>query len=155
DVPTLRPLHEATVAEAFHEAVASAVTPIVLTPEQEDAWRADLAHAPNAPLGSDPIALLGGNQDVWLASCGGFYASPHGNPGSPCPVPFWGCLDCSNAVITARKLTAILGFLAFVEDQRQGLSAAAWAAKFGRGRLGRGSNMRSGSGGTKYPASRG
>jgi len=132
DVPALRPLHEATVAEAFQEAVASAVTPIVLTPEQEDAWRADPAHAPNAPLGSDPIALLGGDQDVWLASCGGFYASPHGDPGSPCPVPFWGCLDCSNAVITARKLPAILGFLAFVEDQRQGLSAAAWAAKFGR-----------------------
>jgi hypothetical protein len=41
DVPALRPLHEATVAEAFREAVTSAAMPIVLTPEQEDAWRAD------------------------------------------------------------------------------------------------------------------
>ena len=35
DVPALRPLHEATVAEAFEEAVTAALTPIVLTPEQE------------------------------------------------------------------------------------------------------------------------
>jgi len=52
--------------------------------------------------------------------------------GSPCPTPFWGCLDCSNAVITARKLPAILAFLAFIEEQRSGLSAGDWAAKFGR-----------------------
>jgi len=32
------------------------------------------------------------------------YASPHGEIGSPCPLPFWGCLECSNAVITARKI---------------------------------------------------
>jgi hypothetical protein len=49
-------------------------------------------------------------------------------PVPPCPTPFWGCLDCRNAVITARKLPAILAFLSFVDDQRAGLSA---------GRLGR------------------
>lgn len=132
DVPTLRPLHEATVADAFQNAVASAVTPIVLIPEQEAAWRADPAHAPNAPAGSDPVTLLDGEQDVWLASCAGFYASPHGPIGSPCPLPFWGCLECPNAVITARKLPAILSFLDFVEDQRRALHAGDWAVKFGR-----------------------
>jgi hypothetical protein len=132
DVPALRPLHEATIAEALEDAVTSALTPVVLTPVQEDAWRADPISAPGAPAGSDPIALLDGKQDVWLASCGGFYASPYGEPGSPCPIPFWGCLECSNAVITARKLPAILSFLGFVEGQRQALSAGDWAAKFGR-----------------------
>jgi hypothetical protein len=132
DVPALRPLHEATVAEAFEDAVKSARTPLVLTPDQEDVWRADPTSVPNAPVGSDPIALLNGDQDVWLASCGGFYTSPHGEPGSPCPVPFWGCLECSNAVITARKLPAILSFLDFIEEQRQTLPAGDWAVKFER-----------------------
>lgn len=132
DVPALRPLHEATVAEAFREVVASAVTPTVLSPEQEAAWRADSAQAPNLPAGADPSYLLGGEQDVWLASCAGFYVSPHGPAGAPCPLPFWGCLECPNAVITARKLPAILAFLDFIEDQRRALHAGDWAVKFGR-----------------------
>jgi hypothetical protein len=53
-------------------------------------------------------------------------------PVSPCPTPFWGCLDCRNAVITARKLPAILAFLSFVDDQRSRPEGQAeWAAKFG------------------------
>jgi len=132
DISALRPLHEATVAEALEDAVTAALTPIVLTPEQERHWRANPTGALNVPVGNDPIALLDGEQDVWLASCGGFYASPHGEIGSPCPLPFWGCLECSNAVITARKLPAILAFLDFIEDQRPALSSGDWAVKFGR-----------------------
>jgi hypothetical protein len=132
DVLALRPLHEATVAEAFREAVTLAAMPIVLTPEQEEAWRADPGHAAEVPGGADPAALLDGEQDIWLASCAGFYASPHGSPGAPCPLPFWGCLECPNAVITARKLPAIVSFLDFIEDQRRALPAGDWAVKFGR-----------------------
>jgi hypothetical protein len=132
DVPALRPLHEAAVADAFEEVVASALAPIVLTLEQENAWRSDPAGASGVPAGSDPIALLDGQQDVWLASCGGFFSSPYGKPGSPCPLPFWGCLECSNAVITTRKLPAILSFLDFIEDQRKALTAGHWMSKFGR-----------------------
>jgi hypothetical protein len=76
--------------------------------------------------------LLDGEQDVWLAACAGFHNSPFAEAGSPCAQPFWGCLDCSNAVITVRKLPAILAFLAFVEEQRLSLPATDWAAKFGR-----------------------
>jgi hypothetical protein len=76
--------------------------------------------------------VLDGEQDVWLAACAGFHSSPFAEPGSPCAQPFWGCLDCPNAVITARKLPAILAFLAFVEEQRCSLPASDWAAKFGR-----------------------
>src|SRR3546814_15725816 len=43
-----------------------------------------------------------------------------------------GCLACPNAVITARKLPAILAFLVVVEEQRLSLPATDWAAKFGR-----------------------
>ncbi|MFX7961235.1 hypothetical protein ABTK60_20310, partial [Acinetobacter baumannii] len=76
-------------------------------------------------------ALLDGDQDVWLAACAGFQNSPFAEAGSPCPQPFWGCLECRNAVITARKLPAILAFLDFIEGERAGLSAADWSIKFG------------------------
>lgn len=131
DIPSLRPLHEAAVADAFEEVVAAARAPTVLSPEQEADWRATPEHA-NGIVEPDAVApLLDGDQDVWLASCAGFYASPHGEPGAPCPQPFWGCFDCGNAVITARKLPAILAFLAFIEAEREGLAAPDWQAKFG------------------------
>ena len=57
-------------------------------------------------------ALLGGEQDVWLSSCRDFFDSPFGTPGAACPTPFWACLGCANAVITTRKLPALLSFLA-------------------------------------------
>jgi hypothetical protein len=47
-------------------------------------------------------------------------------------VPFWGCLDCSNAVITSRKLPSLIAFLSFMVAQRESLHAMDWAAKFGR-----------------------
>ena len=130
DIPSLKPLHEATIADALHEAVKAAHTPIVLTPREEASWR----RYPHRAEVVEPKVVgpfLDGKQDVWLASCRNFYASPFGKPDAPCPQPFWGCLDCGNAVITARKLPAILGFLTFVETQRQSLSPGDWQAKFG------------------------
>jgi hypothetical protein len=130
DLPSLQPLHEAAVADAFTEAV-SATDPIILPPDEEARWR----NAPEAvevlAQSTDVPGLLDGEQDVWLASCSGFHNSPFGEAGSPCPQPFWGCLDCRNAVITARKLPAILAFLNFIEGERAGLSAADWDIKFG------------------------
>lgn len=131
DLPSLRPLHEETIAAALEEAVGVAARPRVLDSAEEAVWRVDPAAAEPLARG-DVGALLSGEQDVWLASCAGFYASPFGSAGEPCSTPFWGCLECPNAVITTRKLPAILGFLAFVEGQRAGLAAGDWAAKFGR-----------------------
>jgi hypothetical protein len=130
DLPSLRPLHEAAAAAAFTEA-AGVAAPMVLPPAAEAAWRA----APEAAGGVAPAvvpALLDGDRDVWLAACAGFSDSPHGEAGAPCPQPFWGCIDCGNAVITERKLPAILAFLSFIEAERSGLTAADWGLKFGR-----------------------
>ena len=124
DLPSLRGIHEAAVADALTEAVAAAA-PVVLTPEQE-------MTGPDDFLATHNSVLQDGDQDVWLASCSGFYASPFGAAGSPCSHPFWGCLECGNAVITARKLPAILGFLAFIETERAGMTADDWRLKFGR-----------------------
>ncbi|BBB11093.1 hypothetical protein [Sphingopyxis sp. FD7] len=131
DLPSLRPLHEAAIADAFREAVAAAM-PTVLPPAAEQALReAPEQAAPLMP--PDTVGpLLDGEQDVWLAACAGFHSSPFAEAGSPCAQPFWGCLDCPNAVITARKLPGILAFLTFVEEQRRSLPASDWAAKFGR-----------------------
>jgi hypothetical protein len=131
DLPSLRPLHETAVADAFRAAVAAAI-PTVLPPTAEQALR-EAPEQATPLMPSDTVGpLLDGEQDVWLAACAGFHNSPFAEAGSPCAQPFWGCLDCPNAVITARKLPAILAFLAFVEEQRLSLSATDWAAKFGR-----------------------
>ena len=131
DLPSLRPLHEAAVADAFRAAVAAAM-PTVLPPTAEQALR-EAPEQVASLMSADTVGpVLDGEQDVWLAACAGFHSSPFAEPGSPCAQPFWGCLDCPNAVITARKLPAILAFLAFVEEQRCSLPASDWAAKFGR-----------------------
>lgn len=128
DIPSLRPLHEATIADAFLE-VVTAAAPIILTPADEESWRQCDA-APEEHEERDGI--LRGEQDVWLAACSGFDRSPFGAQGAPCPQPFWGYLECRNAVITVRKLPAIIAFQRFIEEQRASLSASDWAMKFGR-----------------------
>ncbi|MFI8266640.1 hypothetical protein [Streptomyces sp. NPDC085665] len=40
-------------------------------------------------------------------------------------------LECPNAVFTIRHLPSILGFLDFVERQREELTAPAWQARYG------------------------
>jgi hypothetical protein len=80
----------------------------------------------------DVRRLLSGKQDVWLASCAGFTNSPFAAEGEPCPEPFWGCLECRNAVITARKLPAIIAFLDFIVARRAEMTEADWWLKFGR-----------------------
>tara|TARA_R110000751_G_C13785846_1_gene481543 strand:- start:1054 stop:2880 length:1827 start_codon:yes stop_codon:yes gene_type:complete len=135
DIPALRPIHEATIAEALMDAVEDALQPTVLTPEAEaNVLAAPSSAQPGFPEGmaTDASALLAGEQDVWLASCSGFYSSPFANSGEACPVPFWGCLECRNGVITTRKLPALMAFLDFVVDQRKVLSEADWQVKFGR-----------------------
>jgi hypothetical protein len=103
-----------------------------VTPENEDIARKD----PAALQLSVPVAevrrMLSGKQDVWLASCGGFHKSPFSAEGEPCPEPFWGCLECRNAVITARKLPAIIAFLDFIVARRAAMAEADWWPKFGR-----------------------
>jgi len=133
DIPALRPIHEATIAEAMKDAVDDALRPTVLTPEAEAAVLATPPAQPGFPDGvtTDAPALLSGEQDVWLASCSGFYSSPFAKSGEACPVPFWGCLECRNGVITSRKLPALMAFLDFVVDQRKVMTKADWQAKFG------------------------
>ena len=119
-IEALRPFHEAAVERALIEAVAAGRSCTVLTAEEEEVLAADPALAATI-LGIAPAqvqAFLGGEQDVWLSSCRDFFDSPFGTPGSACPTPFWACLGCTNAVITTRKLPALLSFLAHMLEAR-------------------------------------
>ena len=132
DIPALRHVHEQTLAAAFQDALDAALQPRIVPPKLETEIRGTLDIA-GLPVPSGKVrALLDGEQDVWLASCGGFYSSPFGTAGDACPTPFWGCLDCRNAVITARKLPALIAFQSFMREQRAALTADDWAMKFGR-----------------------
>jgi hypothetical protein len=132
DLPSLRHLHEKAVADGLNDALASALQPRIVTPEEEA-----IAHrAPSKLQLSVPAAearrVLSGKNDVWLASCSGFLNSPFAAAGEPCSQPFWGCLECRNAVITARKLPAVIAFLDFVVARRAEMAETDWSAKFGR-----------------------
>ncbi len=91
DIPALRHIHEVTIADAMGDALDVALRSCVLTPDEEAAIRVDPDHATGLPVsGAAAVtALFSGEQDVWLASCGGFYASPFGTEGEACPSPFW------------------------------------------------------------------
>jgi len=136
DIPALRPLHEAAVVAAIEDAMRATelAEPRIIDPVQEARIRAggDGDECP-AALGTEDVgSALDGGQDVWLAGCANFHDSPFGRPGEACPSPFWACLECRNAVITARKLPALIAFETFMAEQREALSLADWEARFGR-----------------------
>lgn len=132
DLPSLRHLHQQAVADGLNDALASALQPRILTPDDEATARKN----PESLQLPAPVAevrrALGGRQDVWLAACSSFHKSPFAAEGEPCSEPFWGCLDCRNAVITARKLPAIIAFLDFIVARRAETAEADWWPKFGR-----------------------
>lgn len=130
DIPALRHLHEQTIVEALTDAMAPALQPLIVLPEDETRLRisTDVTAMPVPP--EKISSLLDGEQDLWLAACGNFRASPFGQQGEACPTPFWGCLECPNAVITARKLPALIAFQTFMEAQRRALPPADWSDKF-------------------------
>lgn len=133
DLPSLRRLHEQAVADGLNDALTSALGPLVLTPDDETAVRRKDPASLQLPISiSAARRVLSGKQDIWLASCAGFDKSPFAAQGAPCPQPFWGCLECRNAVITARKLPAIIAFLEFIVARRAEMAEADWGSKFGR-----------------------
>ncbi|MCA6090626.1 hypothetical protein LE181_00315 [Streptomyces sp. SCA3-4] len=134
DIPSLRDLHEQAVADGLQDALDDAQSPTILTPEEEERLSqqpeggVDILGIPAAQVSP----LLSGESDLWLSACRRFFDSPFGIKGKPCPVSFFACLGCSNAVITRRKLPAILAFLNHIESERVKTPSAEWAARFGK-----------------------
>jgi hypothetical protein len=121
DIPALRHVHEGAVADGLAEGLAEALQLRVLSPAEEQLLARDPQQAPEV-AGIEPAQaglLLAGELDLWLSACRDFTGSPFAAPGKPCPVAFWSCPDCPNAIITSRKLPAILAFLDHIESQRE------------------------------------
>lgn len=131
DIPALRHVHEQALSEAFRDALDAALRPTIVLPEEEADEAGSATGVTSARMDVADVAVKD-EQDLWLAICGGFYESPFGSSGDACPTPFWGCLECSNAVITARKLPALIAFQFFMLEQRDKLDSSDWHRKFGR-----------------------
>ncbi|WP_406494769.1 hypothetical protein OG936_13285 [Streptomyces sp. NBC_00846] len=128
DIGAHEETHDQAVEAGLAQALGVALAPPVVLSDDGD--RLDDSQA--ALTAREIESALTGEQDVWLASCRDFFASPFARkPGAACPVPAWGCLECPNAVFTSRHLPSLLSFLDFLERQREEYPAAEWTARFG------------------------
>lgn len=116
--------HEQAVEAGIQSAIAIA-RPIVLVDDSPS----NVAEALNVDS-SVAAKVLRGEQDVFFASCRDFYNRPGGPVNTPCDKP-WGCLMCSNAIITRHVLPRVLAFRAFMLQQQTELSDDDWNEKFG------------------------
>jgi hypothetical protein len=126
-IPYLLPLHQRTVAQGLTDALDNVHAIVV---------RANTEPSPNKNHGLPEDRDGGDAQDVWVASCQRFTNPPHGAlNGDHCAIPVWGCLECSNAVISEANLPSILAFLRFLMAKRQEMPLARWSAICGRAYL--------------------
>ncbi len=118
-------IHE-QATEAGIKAAVNLARPAVL-PDESVARAAELLGT------SEPVAtgILKGEQDVFFASCKDFYNRPGGPENTPCDKP-WGCLECSNAVITRHVLPRVCAFKNFMAEERRAMPEGDWDAKFGK-----------------------
>jgi hypothetical protein len=127
DIAAHDAIHDQAIESALEEAMQVALPPPTVL--DDDGVRLDDGGADPTP--DEVTAALTGASDVFLASCRNFHDSPFGIKGKPCPVALWGCLECPNAIFTARHLPQVLTFLDFIERQRDELTEAEWKVRFG------------------------
>ncbi len=128
DIGAHAELHDQAVEAGLRQALKAVLgAPTVAT--EGGALLGTAAAEPLTP--SQVQAATATAQDVFLASCTDFHASPFArSPGRPCPAAVWGCLECPNAVFTERHLPSLTGFAQFLEEQREELPAPLWQARY-------------------------
>lgn len=75
--------------------------------------------------------LLGGERDVFAASCADQLSGLHGPAGRPCPARPWVCLLCPLAVFAPRHLPNLMRLRAYFARQWRLMPAAAFLSVFG------------------------
>jgi hypothetical protein len=124
---------EDIVEQAQGDLLRRGQPPMVLSEEQV----ADLARqfpqlVSELELDDQAIAeLVGGQRDVFVASCADPTAGVHGPKGNPCPARPWVCLLCPLALFTPRHAANLLRMKAFFARQWQQMPAAQFMAVFG------------------------
>lgn len=129
----LRPHHENAVLDAQRKALEFALRPTVidLPSTAGPAAIKKAAEETGLPV-ADIAAAVSGETDVWLASCKGFTKSPFDPEGKPCSRPFYGCVLCSNAIVTRRSLPMIMAFREHIAQRRSEMPTGEWELMFGR-----------------------
>jgi hypothetical protein len=107
NIPQLQDVHEGAVVGGL---MAAFEAPATVVPE------------------SDAAVL----PQTWVASCRGVDDSPYGHLEGICASPFWGCLDCKNAVFSDSKIPALTAFALAMRRERLAMTESEWRQKFGR-----------------------
>ncbi|MEU7602893.1 hypothetical protein [Streptomyces sp. NPDC041003] len=121
------------VEEAQADVLRKALPPNVLT---EDELASVAVGLPDAAarlgLNGDELAeLLGGERDVFTASCKNQLAGIHGPKGKPCPARPWICLLCPLSVFMPRHAPNLLRLKAYFSRQFRQMTNAQFIAIFG------------------------
>lgn len=125
--------HARAIEAAQERLLRSAMTPLILSPaEEEQVLLNGLDEQGRRVTSSNMAKALTGSEDTFLGACLDFWHSPlvTADDGS-CSSGFTGCLHCKNAVFTKRKLPAVICYLEWIEDRRSILSTGAWGAAHG------------------------
>jgi hypothetical protein len=124
---------EGVIEQAQHDLRRKAAPPIVLTCEDAATFTAAFPSlVTQAGLDTSTInALLGGEQDVFLAACADPLNSPHAPPGVSCPARPWVCLLCPLAAFAPRHLPNLLRLKEYFSQQGQRMPLAQFLHVFG------------------------
>jgi hypothetical protein len=77
------------------------------------------------------MAMLSGEQDVFVAACANLLKSPHAPAGTLCPARPWVCLLCPLAAFTPRHLPNLLRLKEYFSQQAIAMSTAQFMRVFG------------------------
>ena len=132
-VDGLREQHARSVAVAETQLFEMAMVPLVLPPAEEAGALVSGLSIGDRELDASAVAsLVSGEADTFLGICSGFWSSPmRRNGDNSCAIAFTGCLHCPNAVFTARKLPALLTYLAWLDERRDLMTEAEWHERHG------------------------
>ncbi|MFJ3725366.1 hypothetical protein ACIPYQ_22720 [Streptomyces sp. NPDC090045] len=132
--PAQRDAVETIIEESQADILRRALPPVVLSQEAAARAAADLpAAAGRLGVTDGALAeLLGGERDVFTASCRDPLSGIQGGPaGKPCPARPWVCLLCPLAVFLPRHATNLLRLRAYFARQQRQLTISEFIAVFG------------------------
>lgn len=119
--------------DAQHDLLRRAHPPTIVTEETAAVLARDYPRL-IAELGLDDTVLaelVGGQRDVFTATCADQLSGLHGPKGKPCPARPWVCLLCPLAVFAPRHAGNLLRLKAFFGRQWRQMPAAQFMAVFG------------------------
>jgi hypothetical protein len=124
---------EGVIEQAQGDLRRKAAPPVVVTSQDAVAFTAAFPRlVQDAGLDAATVmALLSGEQDVFVAACANPLNSPHAPPGTLCPARPWVCLLCPLAAFTPRHLPNLLRLKEYFSGQATAMAAAQFMRIFG------------------------